>query len=90
MKTKKCKAEIENALFCMRENAELTVCEDCSKYARCDHTLQKLYAEMAAEALEKQIPKNVVKNATCSQACPCCGHPVKWNFCENCGQALKY
>lgn len=81
---------IENALYCMKESAEVTVCEECSKYYKCDHSLTKHYAEMAVDALEKQIPKKVIKTDICSQACPECHSPVNNKYCSFCGQALKY
>lgn len=46
--------------------------------------------DRAIGALNKQIPKEVVKGEIHSQECPECGSPVRWKFCANCGQALKY
>lgn len=46
--------------------------------------------DRAIGALNKQIPKEVVKGEIHSQECPECGSPVRWKFCVNCGQALKY
>ncbi len=44
----------------------------------------------ADEALQRFEPMKVIKTETCSQACPICKHAVNWNYCSNCGQALKY
>ena len=44
----------------------------------------------AIKALNKQIPKEVIKSETCSQICPECGYAAHLRFCANCGQALKY
>lgn len=46
--------------------------------------------EECREARQKQEPKMVIKGEIYSQACPICGYPVKWKFCPNCGQALKF
>lgn len=42
------------------------------------------------EALEKQIPKKVIKTEKFSQACPVCGISTNWHYCPNCGQKLSY
>lgn len=41
-------------------------------------------------ALQKQIPKRVIKTEKSSQACPACQCKVNRNFCSNCGQRLIY
>lgn len=54
--------------------------------------LGKLYdmKEVIIQALEKQIPKKVIKTETSSQACPECKSNVRWKYCPNCGQKLDY
>lgn len=42
------------------------------------------------EALEKQIPQNVIVTETSNQACPICKSNVNWKYCSNCGQKLDY
>lgn len=44
----------------------------------------------ADDALQKQIPKRVIKTKRCSQACPECKCAVNGNFCSNCGQRLSF
>lgn len=46
--------------------------------------------KMAIQALEKRIPKKVIKTETSSQACPECKSNVRWKYCPNCGQKLDY
>lgn len=41
-------------------------------------------------ALEKQIPKKVIKTESSSQACPECRANVNWKYCPNCGQKLNW
>ncbi|MFQ9404404.1 MAG: hypothetical protein ACLR1Z_11615 [Eubacterium sp.] len=57
--------------------------------------------EMAIQALEKQIPKKVVKDGEWSYKCPCCGGCAKTetgdsfidyrlDYCDGCGQKLDW
>lgn len=57
--------------------------------------------EMAIQALEKQIPKKVVKDEKRSYKCPCCGESAKTetgdsfidyrlDYCDGCGQKLDW
>lgn len=57
--------------------------------------------EMAIQALEKQIPKKVVKDGKRSYKCPCCGESAKTetgdsfidyrlDYCDGCGQKLDW
>lgn len=57
--------------------------------------------EMAIQALEKQIPKKVVKDGKRSYKCPCCGESAKTEtgdsfidyrleYCDGCGQKLDW
>ena len=57
--------------------------------------------EMAIQALEKQIPKKVVKDRKRSYKCPCCGESAKTetgdsfidyrlDYCDSCGQKLDW
>ena len=63
--------------------------------------LQVLAVEKAIEALEKQIPKKVVKVDIWTYKCPICGANVetdcgdymldyRLNYCDNCGQKLDW
>lgn len=56
---------------------------------------------MAIQALEKQIPKKVVKDGERSCKCPCCGGCAKTetgdsfidyrlDYCDGCGQKLDW
>ena len=50
-------------------------------------------AEIAVEAMEKQIPKETVKPASphFRYACPSCGnYPISGHYCSECGQAVVY
>ena len=61
-----------------------------------------MYAyEMAIKALEKQIPKKVVKDGKWSYKCPCCGecaetdcgdafYDYRLDYCNGCGQKLDW
>lgn len=65
----------------MKVGADLAVCEDCNLY-ECDHTVIKDMAMAAVEALEKQIPKKVVRysNDESDYAyCPCCNEYIGSN-----------
>lgn len=57
--------------------------------------------EMIVQALEKQIPKKVVKDGKRSYKCPCCGESAKTetgdsfidyrlDYCDGCGQKLDW
>ncbi len=47
--------------------------------------------DLAIEALEKQIPKKVIKyNYTTDVCCPYCGEVVLYSYCRNCGQRLNW
>ena len=56
---------------------------------------------MAIKALEKQIPKKVVKDGKWSYKCPCCGecaetdcgdafYDYRLDYCNGCGQKLDW
>lgn len=46
---------------------------------------------MAIEALEKQIPKKVIRYSyTTDVCCPYCGEVVLYSYCRNCGQRLDW
>ena len=50
-------------------------------------------AEIAVEAMEKQIPKKTVKPESpyFKFACPTCGnYPLSGHYCGECGQAIVY
>lgn len=57
--------------------------------------------DVAIQALEKQIPKKVVKDGKWSYKCPCCGESAKTetgdsfidcrlDYCDGCGQRLDF
>ena len=57
--------------------------------------------EMIVQALEKQIPKKVVKDGKWSYKCPCCGecaetdcgdafYDYRLDYCNGCGQKLDW
>lgn len=57
--------------------------------------------DVAIQALEKQIPKKVVKDGEQSYKCPCCGGCAKTetgdsfidyrlDYCDGCGQKLDW
>mgnify|MGYP001352512549 CR=1 FL=1 len=50
------------------------------------------YAQMAVEALEKQIPKEPIYKENGNIECPSCNcEALRYhNYCWNCGQALKW
>ena len=64
---------IEDALFCMKEIADIEVCENCKNHNRCDHTLIEENARYAIEALEKQIPKKPYKVMIANEPIEYCG-----------------
>ncbi|NFM56643.1 hypothetical protein FDB98_06665 [Clostridium botulinum] len=52
---------------------------------------QEKSLDLAIKALEKEMPKQVIKiKGVSSQACPICKSNVNWKYCSNCGQKLKY
>ena len=59
------------------------------------HNIPLKNMEMIVQALEKQIPKKVVKDGKWSYKCPCCGSRYEidydeYDFCPNCGQAIDW
>ncbi|QUH21813.1 hypothetical protein [Alkaliphilus sp. B6464] len=50
----------------------------------------KQHIELAIKALEKQIPKDVVRERAAIKTCPVCDSVVNKNYCQNCGQKLNY
>lgn len=57
--------------------------------------------DVAIQALEKQIPKKVVKDGKWSYKCPCCGecaetdcgddfYDYRLDYCNGCGQKLDW
>ncbi|HCL4447124.1 hypothetical protein EJM73_08555 [Clostridium botulinum] len=63
------------------------------KYAKTSVSFfgQEKSLDLAIKALEKEIPKQVIKiKGVSSQACPICKSNVNWKYCSNCGQKLKY
>lgn len=60
---------------------------------------RKMYAELAIEALEKQIPKKPINQSEEYDRtygnCPCCGemvvdYPDDFRVCSNCGQVIDW
>ncbi|HIG0358888.1 TPA: hypothetical protein ACX96Z_000451 [Clostridium sporogenes] len=63
------------------------------KYAKTSVSFfgQEKSLDLAIKALEKEIPKQVIKiKGVSSQACPICKSNVNWKYCSNCGQRLTY
>lgn len=68
------------------------------------HPECSIFAEalgLAIQALEKQIPKKVVKDGKWSYKCPCCGecaetdcgdafYDYQLDYCNGCGQKLDW
>lgn len=46
-------SEIKQALYCAKESAEITLCEECKLYETCDHSTRKDIAQIWIEALEE-------------------------------------
>ena len=61
----------------------------CLKEFVLDDEIEKELTDIEGKA-SKQTPLKVIKTATSSQACPMCEFDVSWNYCPNCGQAIKY
>ena len=56
---------------------------------------RKMYAELAINSLEKQIPKKPITDDGyfwIMYICPCCNDFIKvsHNYCPNCGQKLDF
>ena len=78
------------------EDCNNNLCDKCVLcFAKGNNVEHIKSIEIAIEALEKQIPKKVVKN----DKCPICGANVetdcgddmldyRLNYCDNCGQKL--
>lgn len=86
------------------------ICEDCNEklcdncdlcYAQGNTGEHIKSIEIAIQALEKQIPKKVVKDGKLSYKCPCCGESAKTetgdsfidyrlDYCDGCGQKLDW
>lgn len=82
--------EIEQALYCMKESTEIVVCEACINFDNCNHTKQKEMAQLAVEALEKQIPEAIIFDNNDKNMCPICKTNVCTDdkYCRNCGQKI--
>lgn len=52
--------ELQIALHCMKFQAEIEVCEECSEYETCTHLTRKEVARTCISAIEKQIPQKPV------------------------------
>ena len=86
------------------------ICEDCNEklcdncdlcYAQGNTGEHIKSIEIAIQALEKQIPKKVVKDGKLSYKCPCCGESATTetgdsfidyllDYCDGCGQKLDW
>nr|DAR47357.1 MAG TPA: zinc-ribbon domain protein [Bacteriophage sp.] len=86
------------------------ICEDCNEklcdncdlcYAQGNTGEHIKSIEIAIQALEKQIPKKVVKDGKQSYKCPYCGESAKTetgdsfidyrlDYCDGCGQHLDW
>lgn len=93
---------LNNAIHCLKVGADMAVCEDCNLY-ECHHTDVKDIALVAIKALEKQIPKKVLKFGKYGFNCPCCKEDLGLEsedififdmtppkYCDNCGQKLDW
>lgn len=49
--------DIKRAIHCLSVDVNMTVCEECDIFSKCDHTYKSDVARTAISALEKQIPK---------------------------------
>lgn len=45
--------EVKNALYCARQHAEETICEECDLYNVCDHSTTKDIARIWIKSLEE-------------------------------------
>lgn len=72
---------LKNAIHCMKVGADMAACEDCNLYP-CHRAHVEDLARIAIEALEKQIPKKVVRysdDESDHAYCPCCNEFIGSN-----------
>ena len=83
--------EIEETIKNIKEMLQIGVCE----------VYEYKLAQVAINALEKQMPKKVIKIDKWIYKCPICGANVetdcgddmldyRLNYCDNCGQKLDW
>ena len=90
--------ELQIALHCMKFEAEIEVCEECSEYETCTDLTRKDVARACISALEKQIPQKpkdyVAFDGIKRKGCPTCDHNeilyVGQKYCSVCGQAIDW
>lgn len=95
--------KVREAIYCMKEIAGETVCEECDNYYECDHTIMEDMARTAIEALEKQLPKKVeydrgyINNGFTKYRMAKCPNCDRWHssrdeiiYCSKCGQRLDW
>lgn len=63
---------------------------DRLRYACVSTAIDVDVVRMSVQALEKQVPKEVVRERVTIKTCPSCDSVVNKNYCPNCGQKLKY
>lgn len=86
----------------IHEDCNSKKCDDCYLCYEQGNSGENIQSvEKAVQALEKQIPKKVVKGGKQSYKCPCCGECAKTqtgdsfidyrlDYCDGCGQRLDW
>lgn len=91
--------KVREAIYCMKEIAGETVCEECDNYYECDHTIMEDMARTAIEALEKQLAMKPNETAGVIYRefyeCKNCGSEIEpldiyEDYCKWCGQRLDW
>ena len=84
------------------EKCNSNKCDDCDLFYKQGNNGERIEStKIAILALEKQIPKKVVKGGKQSYKCPCCGACEKTqtgdsfidyrlDYCDGCGQKLDW
>lgn len=88
-------SEIKQALYCAKESAEITLCEECELYETCDHSTRKDIAQIWISALEEndklkvEIEQLKVELEQ-SVRLPCKVGDALFGYCSTFGQILEY
>lgn len=76
-------SEVEQALYCAKESAEITLCEECKLYETCDHSTRKDIAQIWVEALEENDKLKAEIERLKSRNCQTCANKGKCAIFDN-------
>lgn len=93
--------KVREAIYCVKASIGEAMCEECVNYYKCDHTKMEDMMRTAIEALEKQLPKKLIKHHYeepgetpyvkygCGNGCKI--QPSRRSkYCNQCGQRIDW